>query len=348
MNDNSVAYYNEIDPEAAAWLRELIKRNLIAPGDVDERDIRDVLPTDVMGYTQCHWFGGVGVWSYALRQAGWSDSRSVWTGSPPCQSFSTAGGRKGFADERHLWPSWLHLISQCRPATLFGEQVASSDSKPWLDLVHTDLEALGYAVGPIVLPAAGFGAPHPRHRIYFVADAIGDGRGSGGPRTARATASGVQGTNGQRERVRPDVGPSGGIVPSSVGVSGSERRERRQGTAKGSEHDGETPGRIESVDGPFGPGEAGPVERGRPGPTNGRWRDADWLRCTDGLWRSARPGSFPLVDGASSRVVRSGDPGEAVDAGTAEARAMRLRGYGNAICVEAAKAFVEAYLSSGE
>ena len=284
MNDNSVAYYNEVDPEAAAWLRELIKRNLIAPGDVDERDIRDVLPTDVMGYTQCHWFGGVGAWSHALRRAGWPDDRAVWTGSPPCQSFSAAGGRKGFADERHLWPSWLHLISQCRPATLFGEQVASSDSKPWLDLVHTDLEALGYAVGPIVLPAAGFGAPHPRHRIYFVADTI---------------SLGLERLIGDRPEARAT--DRGGITDDK-----------------------------------------------RPGPVNGFWGDADWLRCTDGLWRSARPGSFPLVDGASSRVVRSGDPGEAVDAVEAEARAMRLRGYGNAICVEAAKAFVEAYLSSGE
>lgn len=33
------AYYNEIDPFAAAWLRELIADGRIAPGDVDERSI---------------------------------------------------------------------------------------------------------------------------------------------------------------------------------------------------------------------------------------------------------------------------------------------------------------------
>ncbi len=38
----TLAYYNEIDPYAAEWLRNLIKAELIAPGDVDERDIRDV------------------------------------------------------------------------------------------------------------------------------------------------------------------------------------------------------------------------------------------------------------------------------------------------------------------
>jgi DNA (cytosine-5)-methyltransferase 1 len=38
----AVAYYNEHDPFAAAWLRELIKAGLIAPGIVDERSIEDV------------------------------------------------------------------------------------------------------------------------------------------------------------------------------------------------------------------------------------------------------------------------------------------------------------------
>ena len=35
----SGAYYNEFDPMAAAWLRELIKAGLIPDGEVDERSI---------------------------------------------------------------------------------------------------------------------------------------------------------------------------------------------------------------------------------------------------------------------------------------------------------------------
>jgi len=79
------AYYNEFDPKAAAWLRELIKAGLIADGEVDERSIVDVRAVDLRGFRQCHFFAGIGGWSYALRLAGWSDDRAAWTGSCPCQ-----------------------------------------------------------------------------------------------------------------------------------------------------------------------------------------------------------------------------------------------------------------------
>jgi hypothetical protein len=169
------AFYNEIDPHAAAWLRELIARDLIAPGVVDERSIEDICPNELSGYTQCHFFAGIGGWSYALRLAGWPDDRPVWTGSCPCQPFSAAGKGAGFADERHLWPAFQHLIAQCLPPEVFGEQVASSSTGAWIDLVHADLENLGYAFGCVPAPAAGFGSPHIRDRNFWLADSSRQG-----------------------------------------------------------------------------------------------------------------------------------------------------------------------------
>ncbi len=169
------AYYNEIEPYAAQWLRNLIEAGHIAHGIVDERSIEDVTPGDLRGFKQCHFFAGIGVWSYALRQAGWPDDRPVWTGSCPCQPFSAAGKGAGFTDERHLWPAFHHLIQQCRPSIVVGEQVASKDAEPWIDLVQADVEALGYAFGAVSFPSASVGAPHIRDRLYWVADAESNG-----------------------------------------------------------------------------------------------------------------------------------------------------------------------------
>lgn len=161
------AYYNEIDPYAAQWLRNLIAKGHIAPGEVDERSVEDVCPKDLKGFTQCHFFAGIGVWSYALRKAGWPDDREVWTGSCPCQPFSTAGKGAGFADERHLWPAFHHLISVCKPPIVFGEQVAGTAGAAWWALVARDLQSLDYRTGAAIIPAASAGAPCLRERLFW-------------------------------------------------------------------------------------------------------------------------------------------------------------------------------------
>lgn len=165
------AYYNEFDPNMAAWLRELIRAGLIAAGDVDARSIKEVKPDDLKGYDQCHFFAGIGGWSRALRLAGWDDARPVWTGSCPCQPFSIAGNGQGVSDERHLWPWFFRLIKECRPARVFGEQVAGPPGVVWADGIAQNLESVGYAFGATVLQGPLVGAPHQRDRFYFVADA---------------------------------------------------------------------------------------------------------------------------------------------------------------------------------
>ena len=111
-------YYNDADPAACAWLRELIAAGLLPHGEVDERSILDVEPADLRGFAQCHFFAGIGGWPYALRLAGVAEDLSVWTGSPPCQPFSQAGQRKGQDDDRHLAPAFLRLVAACRPELL--------------------------------------------------------------------------------------------------------------------------------------------------------------------------------------------------------------------------------------
>ena len=169
-------YYNDNDPKACAWLRELIAQGHLSPGDVDSRSILEVNPDDLKHYSQCHFFAGIGGWPLALRWAGLERAEGIWTGSCPCQPLSCAGKRQGHDDERHLWPAFYSLIAERRPATVFGEQVASKDGREWLAGVRLDLEDLGYACGGADLCAAGVGAPHLRQRLYWVADSAGGQR----------------------------------------------------------------------------------------------------------------------------------------------------------------------------
>jgi DNA (cytosine-5)-methyltransferase 1 len=173
------AYYNENDPYAAQWLRNLIDAGHIADGAVDERDIRSVHARDLQGYTQCHFFAGIGGWSLALRLAGWPDDRPVWTGSCPCQPYSVAsvahGGAQGQSDERDLWPSFFRLIRERGPAIVLGEQVASAIAWGWWDRAAMDLEGEAFACAAAVLRADAFGATHERKRLYWLADAGGAG-----------------------------------------------------------------------------------------------------------------------------------------------------------------------------
>ena len=333
------AYYNEIDPYAAAWLRNLIRDGHIADGVVDERSISDVKPEELFQFTQCHFFAGIGVWSHALRAAGWEDDRPVWTGSCPCQPFSGAGTRKGMADERHLWPHWFHLIEECRPPTVFGEQVASKDGLGWIDLVQADMEGSDYAIGAFDLCSAGFGAPHIRQRLWFVADTDNprsQGWISGRSDTQRQDQHGHIGRSGTTDRLA--------YAKSEQGASRDHGTEPRQvskpqqiqsgGSGSGTVEDvgvdnaignGRNEGRFGDHGRNVGKQPDPVVEDGRAKQTNGYWSAADWLLCRDGKWRPVEPNTFPLADGATARVGR-------------------LRAYGNAITAQVAQGLIESYM----
>ncbi len=292
-------YYNDADPAACAWLRELIAAKLLPDGEVDGRSILDVEPAELCGFAQCHFFAGIGGWPYALRLAGVAEDLSVWTGSLPCQPFSQAGQRKGQDDDRHLAPAFLRLVASGRPDFVFGEQVASAAvlgpvggaartaaedpaGWAWFDALAADLEAASYAVAAADLPAAGIGAPHIRQRLFFGAVALEPGRPGD---SFGAGSQGRIGMPGGADQcaARP-AGLAGGLADVNGGLTrdGSVQRGRQHGCEP---QDGEAGGLVESAD-PAGTNA-----------TDGVWRDPDWLLCRDGKWRPVEPRTFPLADG---------------------------------------------------
>jgi DNA (cytosine-5)-methyltransferase 1 len=281
------ALYNEIDPFASGWLERLIERGHIARGRVERRSIADLTPADVAGPGQRHFFAGIGGWSYALRLAGVPDGASIWTGSCPCQPFSTAGRGGGVADERHLWPAWFRLIRECMPPVIVGEQVASPAGLGWLDAVFADLEGAGYACAATDLCAASVGAPHIRQRLYFVAYA-----------------------DVQSSHVHPPLRqPQRGVLDAD-----------RRGAARELEHAGRARGGWDA-----GANDRSKAARAGARTLAGRggdepiaagaahfWANADWIECTDGRSRPVEPGTFPLAHGVPARVGRLRGYGNAI------------------------------------
>lgn len=143
----------------------------------------------------------------------WHGKVDVLTGGFPCQPFSLAGRRKGADDNRYLWPQMLRAIRQIHPTWVVGENVAGiktmvescqvtkmgrtddlfeenhiyrEESRFTLDKICADLEAEGYSVQPIVIPACSVGAPHRRDRVWIVAHTQCDGYSSQGHGNQRA------------------------------------------------------------------------------------------------------------------------------------------------------------------
>jgi DNA (cytosine-5)-methyltransferase 1 len=325
------AYYSEWDPYAAQWLRNLISAGHIAPGDVDERSIEDVRPDDLRGYTQCHFFAGIGGWSLAARLAGWPDDRELWSGSEPCQPYSVAGKGLGEADERFLRPHVHRLVAARRPAVYVGEQVAAAAGKNWLDRVHSDMESIGYTCRSVVVPACAVDAPHRRDRLWFVADP--DEPCAGAQREQRSR---------ELSRTGGDPGARAGDVayPDSI-VGQVDQNARRGEDGSGSRQvagsSGARHGAVADANGARGEArlsEANGRHEGlaeiadnRSNRRAGAWGEHHWLAGADGKARRVEPGIRLLAHGVPARVGK-------------------LRAYGNAIVPQVAAEVIGAYLDA--
>ena len=139
----------------------------------------------------------------------WRGRIDVLTGGFPCQPFSYAGKRGGREDERYLWPEMLRVIGEVRPTWVVGENVAGITTMVeggvltdlgceetlfgegpgihryelkqsfTIERICRDLEAVGYSVQPVLIPAAACGAPHRRDRVFFLARTVADAAGDG-------------------------------------------------------------------------------------------------------------------------------------------------------------------------
>jgi DNA (cytosine-5)-methyltransferase 1 len=292
------ALYNDNDEACAHVLRALIEDEVIAPGMVDSRSIKDLQPDDIRNFTQVHLFAGGGIWSVAAKLAGWADNRPIWTVSCPCQPFSVAGKGAGSADARHLWPDVFRLVCSCRPAVIVGEQVARKAGENWFDGVRSDLESADYACRAVSIPALAVDAPHIRQRLYWVAVANADSsrRAAGDGTVAslgqgRPTYSSSRGSYGLA-----DAGGCGRDGRSQEPFGIAEQRAAAEWTGGGDVGDAARQRR----------GEGRPEHEFRSGrnatPGASFWRGAEWRVGADGKARRVGT-SLCRMDHGSPRGV---------------------------------------------
>ena len=90
-------------------------------------------------------------------------------GGFPCQDISNAGKRAGIGGERSgLWSEFNRIICELRPRYVLVENVAALLVRG-MGRVLGDLAAGGYDAEWQCLPAAAFGAPHIRDRVFILA-----------------------------------------------------------------------------------------------------------------------------------------------------------------------------------
>jgi DNA (cytosine-5)-methyltransferase 1 len=105
-----------------------------------------------------------------MKQVDWSNVEPVdiLTAGYPCQPFSTAGQRKGSADERHLWPYIKEIISHLQPSRVILENVRGHLTLGFKEVLQ-DLTQIGYDARWAIVRASDVGAPHRRARLFVIA-----------------------------------------------------------------------------------------------------------------------------------------------------------------------------------
>lgn len=326
------ALYIDIEKSVCDWTQCLIEDGFVAPGDVWCCSIKDIHPDELKPYTQIHACCGISVWSYALRQAGWSDERPIVTASLPCQPFSVAGKQAGEDDPRHLWPDFFRLVASNRPPVIMGEQVSGKAGRNWFDGVASDLESENYACGAIDVPACSVDAPHQRNRLYWVAK-------SRAFTVAHREVAGLSGRKpdsfvGQVPFLQPTNRDDRFVEHSAIVGRGQGRSEPVLGSGGPTTTRADASSTLGNTDRSLlaqrqsisrnSRTKRSPAERANDASF---WADSEWIACHDGKQRRAQRGLSLLVAGTPQRIPM-------------------WRALGNAICAPLAIEVIKAFLES--
>lgn len=142
----------------------------------------------------------------------------IITGGFPCQDISVVGRGEGLAGERSgLYRHLMDAIRTVRPRYAILENVAALLNRG-LGVILGELSEIGYDAEWHCIPASAVGAPHQRDRIWIIAHANNESRGTEQGRKRKVCAEEL------------DRGGENGMEPRATMANseGERRREKRE------------------------------------------------------------------------------------------------------------------------
>lgn len=140
------AYSTDID----SWSVRTLRDNRPS-WDVDAADVRELSSLDL------------------------PDSELMLAGFP-CQGFSLGGNRDGGDERNYLFKEVVRLAKAKKPRLVIIENVLNlrtmrdpNSGKPFIDVISSHFESLGYNIRHNIFRVSGFGVPQTRRRFIFIA-----------------------------------------------------------------------------------------------------------------------------------------------------------------------------------
>ena len=96
------------------------------------------------------------------------DRADILVSGFPCQPYSKAGKQEGKEDDRDQWDAMFDFVQKNRSTWIIAENVDNIINFVEFQDMCTSLEAEGYRIQAVIVPAAGVGAVHRRNRVWII------------------------------------------------------------------------------------------------------------------------------------------------------------------------------------